>query len=89
MEKLRRYVIEASKQCGRSILMEVGNEIDWGTYCQGNDLPGVRYVAHPAGLAQPKIAGLVEDRAKLRLPAAPAGQPAWPSDLKVDSRRRR
>jgi len=29
-------------------------------------------VAHPAGLAQPKIAGLVEDRAKLRLPAAPA-----------------
>src|SRR5262249_30741315 len=24
MEKLRRYVIEASKQCGRNVLMEVG-----------------------------------------------------------------
>ena len=50
-EKLQRYVIEASKQCGRNVLMEVGPLADWADYCAGGALPGVKAVAHP-GAAQ-------------------------------------
>src|SRR5205823_11771974 len=31
-DKLRRYVIEASKQCGRNVLLEVGPLTDWEDY---------------------------------------------------------
>jgi 16S rRNA (uracil1498-N3)-methyltransferase len=49
LEKLRRYVIEASKQCRRNRLMEVGELIDWASYVQRGDLPPRRYLAHPGG----------------------------------------
>jgi 16S rRNA (uracil1498-N3)-methyltransferase len=51
-EKLRRWVIEASKQCGRNILMEVMPLADWKNYSVGADLPQVRWLAHPAPEAQ-------------------------------------
>jgi 16S rRNA (uracil1498-N3)-methyltransferase len=47
MEKLGRYVIEASKQCGRNVLMQVAPLTDWQTYCKRKDLPAVRILAHP------------------------------------------
>jgi 16S rRNA (uracil1498-N3)-methyltransferase len=47
LEKLERHVIEASKQCGRNVLMRVGNLVDWETYCRGADQGGTRLVAHP------------------------------------------
>ena len=47
LEKLERYVIEASKQCGRNVLMRVAPLADWDTYCLGGK-PGVaRILAHP------------------------------------------
>jgi 16S rRNA (uracil1498-N3)-methyltransferase len=49
LEKLRRYVIEASKQCGRNVLLEVKPLINWEAYCTGSDLPMVRCIAHPGG----------------------------------------
>jgi 16S rRNA (uracil1498-N3)-methyltransferase len=47
LEKLQRYVIEASKQCGRNILMKVTPVTQWQTYCVRSDLAPVRILAHP------------------------------------------
>jgi 16S rRNA (uracil1498-N3)-methyltransferase len=47
LDKLQRYVIEASKQCGRNVLLHVGPLTDWAVYCRREDLPAVRVVAHP------------------------------------------
>jgi 16S rRNA (uracil1498-N3)-methyltransferase len=45
-DKLQRYVIEASKQCGRNVLLQVEPLTDWQTYCKRNDLPLIRILAH-------------------------------------------
>src|SRR5205823_5880899 len=47
MHRLERAVVEASKQCGRNLLMAVGPLTEWADYCRGADLPAVRWVAHP------------------------------------------
>jgi 16S rRNA (uracil1498-N3)-methyltransferase len=49
LDKLARYVIEASKQCGRNVLMEIGAPVDWESWCRRSDLPAVRRLAHPGG----------------------------------------
>ena len=49
LEKLHRYVIEASKQCGRNVLMQVAALEEWETYCRRADLPSVRILGHPHG----------------------------------------
>ena len=57
-EKLQRYVIEASKQCGRNVLLHVRAPIDWETYCRQEDLAGLKVLAHPGGEGQmvgPKV----------------------------------
>jgi 16S rRNA (uracil1498-N3)-methyltransferase len=48
LEKLRRHVIEASKQCGRNVLLQVATLADWSTYIRRADLPAERILAHPA-----------------------------------------
>ncbi len=50
-DKLRRYVIEASKQCGRNVLMRVAPLSDWKDYVTAADLPALRLLAHPGGEA--------------------------------------
>jgi 16S rRNA (uracil1498-N3)-methyltransferase len=52
-EKLERYVIEASKQCGRNALMAVKLLTDWPAYCRDPALPAQRLLAHPGGGAVP------------------------------------
>jgi 16S rRNA (uracil1498-N3)-methyltransferase len=49
LEKLNRYVIEASKQCGRNVLLHVQPLTEWEIYCRSASLPAVRVVAHPGG----------------------------------------
>jgi 16S rRNA (uracil1498-N3)-methyltransferase len=49
LEKLQRYVIEASKQCGRNTLMKVEPPIEWAEYCQRSNLPSLRVLGHPGG----------------------------------------
>lgn len=49
IDRLRRYVIEASKQCGRNVLMRVGPLADWQDYARRDDLPAARLLAHPGG----------------------------------------
>jgi 16S rRNA (uracil1498-N3)-methyltransferase len=61
-EKLKRWVIEASKQCGRNVLMEIAALADWETYCCHENLPQLRWIAHPESkrdmTALPKVSGL-------------------------------
>jgi len=55
-EKLQRYVIEASKQCGRNVLMRIESPAEWSAYCRRADLPPLRVLAHPGGTALSSIA---------------------------------
>jgi 16S rRNA (uracil1498-N3)-methyltransferase len=48
-EKLERYVIEASKQCGRNVLMRIEPVADWEDYAARAELPELRILAHPGG----------------------------------------
>ncbi|OAI55206.1 hypothetical protein AYO44_00400 [Planctomycetaceae bacterium SCGC AG-212-F19] len=58
-EKLERWVIEASKQCGRNVLMEIATPADWPSYVARADLPAQRLVAHPSGHDVPlRVEGL-------------------------------
>src|SRR5438477_2507111 len=47
LDKFERHVIEASKQCGRNVLMRVEPLGDWGDFCRRPDLEGLKVVAHP------------------------------------------
>ncbi len=47
--KLARYVIEASKQCGRNRLMEITKPQAWGELVS-QDLGANKFVAHPGGV---------------------------------------
>jgi 16S rRNA (uracil1498-N3)-methyltransferase len=49
MDKLQRYVIEASKQCGRNTLMTIGPLAKWAVYATQQPGPSKRWLAHPGG----------------------------------------
>ena len=49
LEKLQRQVIEASKQCGRNILMNIEPLTSWDDFCRRENLPGLKAFGHPAG----------------------------------------
>jgi 16S rRNA (uracil1498-N3)-methyltransferase len=51
LEKLNRYVIEASKQCGRNVLMRIEHPSHWKTFVNRTDLPNDRRIADPSGSA--------------------------------------
>jgi 16S rRNA (uracil1498-N3)-methyltransferase len=53
--KLERWVIEASKQCGRNTLMEIAPLTDWASYAGRADLPALRGLAHPGGKESPPL----------------------------------
>lgn len=48
-EKLARAVIEASKQCGRNVLMAVEAPVEWDEFAIRADLPAVKLILHPDG----------------------------------------
>jgi 16S rRNA (uracil1498-N3)-methyltransferase len=50
LDKLERHVIEASKQCGRNVLMSIEAPADWADYLKRSDLPARRLLAHPGGM---------------------------------------
>ena len=49
IEKLERWVIEASKQCGRNVLMRIEPLADWAEFCARADLPAQKLLADPSG----------------------------------------
>jgi len=46
LDRLRRTVIEASKQCGRNVLMRVREIANWCDYYCGAELPTLRWLGH-------------------------------------------
>ena len=65
-DKLSRYVVEASKQCGRNRLMEIAEPVRWSDWLGSGELVGGvsdaesrRWVAHPTG-ARPTVARLAQ-----------------------------
>lgn len=55
LEKLQRYVIEASKQCRRNVLMEIVRLTKLGEYCRQLHQGGPALVAHPSTQNVPAI----------------------------------
>jgi 16S rRNA (uracil1498-N3)-methyltransferase len=49
LAKLERYVIEASKQCGRNVLLRIEPVAEWRGYCRRDDLPARKILAHSGG----------------------------------------
>ncbi|MEO6808785.1 MAG: RsmE family RNA methyltransferase [Isosphaeraceae bacterium] len=49
LDRLRRVVVEASKQCGRSRLMDLAELTPWSDFL-GQDASCVRLIAHPGGI---------------------------------------
>jgi 16S rRNA (uracil1498-N3)-methyltransferase len=47
LEKFHRHVIEASKQCGRNVLMNIEPLASWEIFCRRGDLPGCKVFGHP------------------------------------------
>jgi 16S rRNA (uracil1498-N3)-methyltransferase len=82
-DKLERYVIEASKQCGRNVLMRIGELSDWASYCAAAEPATLSVLAHPEPLgenARPgSLAHLVKEARQaqpnlgLRLAVGPEG----------------
>lgn len=50
LEKLRRAVIEASKQCGRNRLLKIDSPQEWSDYVAAAPSDSLRFVAHPPAL---------------------------------------
>jgi 16S rRNA (uracil1498-N3)-methyltransferase len=49
VEKFERAVIEASKQCGRNVLMRMSQPMRWGEFLHAPDLPPLRLLPHTEG----------------------------------------
>lgn len=50
LEKLRRAVIEASKQCGRNRLLTIDSPLEWSQFVAAAPSDSLRFVAHPPSL---------------------------------------
>lgn len=59
LENLRQTVIAASKQCGRSRLMDVADVIDWSEFVGTQLTDGRTLIAHPGGA--PLKEGLIQE----------------------------
>ncbi len=77
--RLRRAVIEASKQSGRNRLMEVSAPIDWSTFTASappsapeSDVAG-RFVAHPRGKAAATQLAEARSLSAVQLAVGPEG----------------
>ena len=53
VQRLRRTVIEAAKQCGRNRLMEIDDAMELSEFLAEPSDDAVRWLAHPAGTGQP------------------------------------
>ncbi len=49
LRRLRRTVVEASKQSGRNRLLEIAEPLDWAAFVGGVDAESCRLLAHPLG----------------------------------------
>jgi 16S rRNA (uracil1498-N3)-methyltransferase len=77
--RLRRAVIEASKQCGRNRLLEIGEPAEWGDFVAAAPSASLRLLAHPESPLKeppPKVLPLAQhgsERASVYLAVGPEG----------------
>jgi len=57
IDRLQRHAVEASKQCQRNVLLQVGELTDWEDYCRDGKLAALKIVAHPGASAATWPAG--------------------------------
>lgn len=69
--KLDRYVIEASKQCGRNVLMRIADPMAWEDYVSTGDAGDIRILAHPHQTGDLAAVAVGTDR--VRLAVGPEG----------------
>ena len=50
LDKMRRTIVEASKQCGRTRLMELAAPLAWPDFVASELASGTAWVAHPSGV---------------------------------------
>jgi len=55
LDKMRRTIVEASKQCGRSRLMELDSPLPWGHFVTREMAVAGGWVAHPSGVSVEEI----------------------------------
>lgn len=68
--KLERYVIEASKQCGRNLLMQIDELTTWENHVGRGESGELRILAHPAATQErPRI----EHAGNVRVAVGPEG----------------
>ena len=90
LERLRRGVIEASKQCGRNRLMEIATPAAWNDFLAATAAMPLRLLAHPdfaAPLSRPQrrttVKGLVGGRGAGGEGWSQCQQPSPPTPLPV------
>jgi 16S rRNA (uracil1498-N3)-methyltransferase len=62
LARLRRTVIEASKQCGRNRLMEIADPRPWPQLVADTEAAPRRLLAHPRGSESPTLASMAGGR---------------------------
>lgn len=73
-DKLERHVIEASKQCGRNVLMQIGELATWADYCNREKTDALCIFAHPeADAAFSTIPFGKSERRPVQLAVGPEG----------------
>ncbi len=70
-EKLERSVIEASKQCGRNVLMRIDELTEWEGYCARGGVGEMRVFAHPYHAAERST--LAKGKQPVRMAVGPEG----------------
>lgn len=77
MDKLHRYVIEASKQCGRNVLMTIEPMMEWSELAVDNTIPADKIIADGSGKL-PLAACPAEQTGRRIVALGPEG--GWTSD---------
>jgi 16S rRNA (uracil1498-N3)-methyltransferase len=81
LERLRRTVVEASKQCGRNRLMEIAEPQNWDDFVESTQGVPYRLLAHPVEEQKDALATRREPQAAQPTePSAPADAPSEVAD---------
>jgi 16S rRNA (uracil1498-N3)-methyltransferase len=73
LEKLHRQVIEASKQCGRNVLMQTCELAAWKEYCRPGEGDEISLLAHPGGTGQMQQVVAMAQATAVRIAVGPEG----------------
>lgn len=71
-QKTDRWVIEACKQCGRNVLMEVDAPVAWSEFLASSSSQSVRLIAAPTGMS-PSFVGALSFQTGVVIAVGPEG----------------